>query len=753
MNFATRLALSFARLPAILILVWCGCSSLVTAAPQTPLEPASDSLQWAFDGQFRVGQWTGVRIVSAQQGAPPQEAPKKNAPTQEAAADPWGELELETIDGDGVRAQYRDRGPQSGAYKSAWRYIVPSATSAPLVLRDAEGKVLQRTRFPDQAIGVDQRRVLVLGDPLGIDQIGKNELLRRAATLATAVVMDPQRLPDHWVGYESIDTLVITATAAPMLAELSEPVIDAMVHWVQRGGSVLITIGDSGATAYQQSSLIRRLVPFESQPQVLPMEPAPIEAFTSAQQRLAGFNAAVLPFHVGQPLLVGRTLDRRPMAVAMQYRVGLGRVVAIAADLDQAPFAAWPRRTDLILGLMPDLVPEDKDPSANRRTHDANYTDIAGQMRATLDRFPSDARLPFSIVAFGLVGLFFFIGPLDYLLVNRWLKRPLMGWLTFPVMILASSGMLVYWSSRDDGQQLRTNHIEIVDVNAITKTGRGFRVDYLYSPQAGRFDLQLAIADRFQAALGQEQLSGPLMSPFGYAGATYGGIQINVEDQRLPAYQVVVDRDAADLSSRIEQTPLASGSSKGVTAAWNFEFASSVEQGLHRRRRTELAGSLVNPLPVDVLDGMILDRDKVYILPSRFRAGATIPSVEDLRPRVLRWLLTGRKKTDDSTVSKRWDPADDTDIKRVGDVLAFYNIAGGESYTGLSNEPLRRLDLSEILTDDRALLIGRLEQPSTTLAIEQPQADGTPATLDAQAGQTVSIVRVLLPVDLVRTGN
>ncbi|QEG43296.1 hypothetical protein [Roseimaritima ulvae] len=755
MNSASRSLSSFAPLHAIFILVWCGLSSVAAAAPQAsaepqtpaapqaPVEPASDSLQWAFDGQFRVGQWTGVRIVPGQQ----EGAAGKDA------TDPWGELELETIDGDGVRVRYRDQGPQAGSYKSPWRYVVPSATSAPLLLRDAAGNVLQRTRFPDQAIAVEQRRVLVLGDPMGIDQIGRNEMLGRDATLATAVIRDPQRLPDHWIGYESIDTLVITATASPMLAELSEPVIDAIVGWVQRGGSVLVTIGDSGAEAYQRSSLIRRLVPFESEPLSLPMEPAPIEAFTSAQQRLEDFNAVVLPFHVGQPLLVGRTVERRPMAMAMQYRVGLGQVVAIAADLDQAPFADWPRRTDLILGVMSGLIPEDQDPSSGRATHDANYTDIAGQLRATLDRFPSDARIPFSVVAFSLVGLFFFIGPLDYLLVNRWLKRPLVGWLTFPLLILASSVFLVYWSTRDDGQQTRTNHIEIVDINAITKTGRGFRTDYLFSPQAGRFDMQLDIAEGFQPAVDSERLSGPLLSPFGYSGSTYGGIQVNVEDQRLPAYQIVLDRSDRLLGSRVEQAPLASGSSKGFTATWSFDFRSPVEQGLQRLRRRELAGSLVNPLPVDVLDGMILDRDKVYMLPSRFRAGATISRVEDLRPRVLRWLLTGRKKTDDSTVSKRWEPADDSDIERVGEVLAFYNIAGGESYTGLSNEPLRRLDLSEILTDDRALLIGKLEQPSTSLAISQQQADGTAVAVDATGGQTVSMVRVLLPVEVVRTGK
>ncbi len=36
------------------------------------------------------------------------------------------------------------------------------------------------------------------------------------------------------------------------------------------------------------------------------------------------------------------------------------------------------------------------------------------------------------------------IGPLDYLLLNRVFGRPLLGWLTFPIVAIGLSMVLVY---------------------------------------------------------------------------------------------------------------------------------------------------------------------------------------------------------------------------------------------------------------------------------------------------------------------
>lgn len=677
----------------------------------------------AFDGAYRVGRWTAVKVPSL------------------------GAWQLETVDGDGVRVRYTDQ----AELPSRWRYVIPGRASAPLVVRrvdpaaeaprTAEPVTLQ-PRFGDQPVAEDRRWVLVLGDSLGIDELGANALIGREGRFQTTVVREAEDLPDHSLGYQAIDTLVITASGLPLLKQLDDRVRGALRKWVEHGGRVVISLGASGQSLYEQSELVRELIPFQSPPLVVPMQPVAIEAAVNSDVRLERFEAVTLPTQGGEPLLIGRTQDRLSIAFAMRYRYGFGQVFAIAAALDEAPFADWPQRSELLTSLVPALRVEGRASSQPRLSSEINYRDIAGQLRATLDRFESFATLPFAIVAAGLMILFVLVGPFDFWLVNRWLGRPLLGWISFPLLIAVVSIGLVWFVSRGPRRSLVNNRFEVIDINAVQGSGRGFRWDFVYAPQAERFRMQPAWAD---ATAGLASELRPLHSaPYGFAGPTFGGVELQVEDPRLPAYDVAVQPADVGWASSVVDAPLAAASSKGVGTWWDFPFEFSKPSRLERVRRTELRGPLSNPLPVDVLDGMLLDRDTVYMLPSRFRAGDTIRQVEDLRPRVFRWLLTGRKQTEELTTSERWNQADDRDLKRLGEVLTFYGEAGGESYTGLTNVPLERLDLSGWLTDDRVLLIGRLEEPATEMQFDRTTDD---AESEVVVGKSVSIVRVLLPVE------
>ncbi len=71
-------------------------------------------------------------------------------------------------------------------------------------------------------------------------------------------------------------------------------------------------------------------------------------------------------------------------------------------------------------------------------------------------------------------------------------------------------------------------------------------------------------------------------------------------------------------------------------------------------------------------------------------------------------------------------------------VMSLYDVAGADAYIGLSNDTLNRLDMSESIRLNYALIIGWTEEPATQLEIDGrliPEAN------------TESIVRLLLPVD------
>ena len=114
-----------------------------------------------------------------------------------------------------------------------------------------------------------------------------------------------------------------------------------------------------------------------------------------------------------------------------------------------------------------------------------------------------------------------------------------------------------------------------------------------------------------------------------------------------------------------------------------------------------------------------------------------------LRGRLLNMIQeqrTGRPSTavDDQLQRIAYDP-DRTDALTCELVTSFYQTLGGEGYTGLRNESLRRLDLSETIQLKRAVLFGRLTLPPV-----QFQLDGR--QLPAQE-QSV-MVRLILPVQV-----
>jgi hypothetical protein len=65
----------------------------------------------------------------------------------------------------------------------------------------------------------------------------------------------------------------------------------------------------------------------------------------------------------------------------------------------------------------------------------SGLTDLATQFLRTADEFESVERVS-TWTVMGLMLLYLFIiGPIDYLVVHRILKRPRWTWVTFPLMV------------------------------------------------------------------------------------------------------------------------------------------------------------------------------------------------------------------------------------------------------------------------------------------------------------------------------
>jgi hypothetical protein len=699
------------------------------------------------DGHYRVGCWTAVRVVDL--GGDDLGGDRLDGGKPQRSV-------LETRDGDGVRVAYEQVGSLS---RGDWGYAVPGTEAAPLIIRGPSG-ILASTRFPiagspsrgASMVPSEMPWIVALGDPLGVNEIGANPLLRRDALMAVSMPDRAAGFPDSVLGYQGVDLMMIGGSSRDILRELNDDQRAAMVGWVLGGGRVFLTLGEHGLELLDAAPWLLELLPFEADELTTTMlDPSAIETFTSSQTPLRPFNGVVLPKKQGRTLVTGRTTRRVSVPFAMQYTAGFGEITVIAADLEDELFASWPERLDLITRLTGSiLVPRQADTSVSSRA--TAYDDLAGQMRVTLDQFPIKRTFAFSIVSLILMGLIAAIGPLDYLLVNRLLGRPLLGWLSVPLIAIGLSAVLMLQSTpvvaesdsadRDEDRGLRCNRLEFVDIDATTGLGRGFSASYLYSHPANLIDVDVSGTPALESI--SAGVDWALTTQFGYPGDSFGGIQIAIEDARLPTYRVSTDQVGDTIYGALRRVPLAPRSSKSLATRFRFSPQLPEARPMARRRGSQLLqGELINPLPIDLLDGMLIYRNWVYLLPTRFPAAARIGAVEDLRQKNFRWQLSRQKSLEENvTETEKWDPAMKDSLARVAEMLMFHDAVGGARYTSLKDDPLSFLDLTGTLTEDRCMLVARVAQPLTRLV--------TTAAADDQyvpEGETLSMIRLLLPVE------
>lgn len=739
------------------ILLWLAVAGSQMAGP---VFAQSGKVAIGIDGLYRIGRWTGVRVPAG---------------TAEASI-----ASVETRDGDGVEVRYVERPARppvesdlstphelaasagatgiDGAGGSEWKYLIPGSEAAPLIIRAHDGTITS-TRFPTVGspsrgpamIPLEMPWLVVFGDAIGVDRIGANELLERDALVAVSQPDAPEDLPDSSLGYDGIDMIMMSGSGSQLLGRLSELQQQAIIDWITDGGRLLLTLGESTPELLDAAPWLLSLLPIQ-EPEVARMEPSTIETFTSSQTPLPPFAGVILPNDQGQVLIQGRTTRRQAAAIAAEYIVGFGRITVIAADLENEPFASWPERLDLITQLTGSILTFNQEP-AGRRNRTTAYNDLAGQVRSSLDQFEVKRKYAFSVVALILMALIAVIGPLDYLFLNRLLDRPLLGWITFPIVAIGLSALLVFESRRAGaGQDLsarvngdrQCNRIEIVDIDSTRGVGRAFTLNYLYSHPAVLADVQVTESESLNRMA--QQTGRMLTVPFGYPGESFGGIQIAIEDSRLPVYEVAGQLESRSsggqtLRSSLLGMPLASRSSKGIMTRSRFVPAMGPQPALPRRPGSELLrGELVNPLPVDLMNGLLIYQNWVYLLPTRFPAGGRISSIDTLRQKNFRWQLSRQQAVESVSETKPWDPSDLSSTERIAEMLMFHGAVGGTRYTTLQHGPLSFLDLSHVLKDDRCVLMGRIDDSATDFRTIIGDTTTEPP------GDRLTFVRVVIPV-------
>ena len=705
---------------------------------------AQNSVLVGIEGIYRVGHWTGIRRID-------------DKPIES----------IRTRDGDGVEVIYRQSETVTG---NRWCYAIPGSEAAPLILESASAPILE-TRFPTQGspsrgaamIPLSMPWVVAIGDALGIDQFNANKLLERDASVAVSKPENGKGLPDSELGYAGVSLIVVGGSGKEILRELSEDQQQAIINWVQSGGRLLLTLGSSSTALLEQSPWLKRLVPL-TEITIAKIDPSALETFTSSQKPLDAFEGLRLPTNQGSTLLMGRTLKREPTPLVVEYNAGLGQVIAVSADLEDRLFEEWPERMDLLTQIVGKIIEPDQE-LAGQKNRSTAYNDLAGQLRTTLDQFEIKKGYSFSFLSLIILAFLAFIGPLDFFLLNHFLGRPMLGWITFPASAIGICVLLVLESRAVDDPATalaskatasnsvvdttvppcsqQWNRLEVIDIDTTIQMGITRSLHYLYSHNPKILNVRIESSDTMdQIGVAKEPR---LTTPFGYPGESFGGIQIGLEDSRLPFYSVNFE-ESRD-STSIQGMPIASRSSKGIESRVAFTPTLNNEEPVTRRPGSELLqGKLTNPINADILNGMLIYRNWTYLLPTRFPAGSKINSLDTLRQKNFRWQLSRQQALESSSETEPWNPADTKALDRIGEMILFHEAAGGTRYTTLRHAPLSSLDLSHVLSDDRCILFGQLENAATKIDLQED--DGKPLQ-----GRRETFVRVILPVIDVRNSR
>src|SRR5690606_23387007 len=142
---------------------------------------------------------------------------------------------------------------------------------------------------------------------------------------------DPADFPDHWIGYDAVDLLLITTRDVEPIQQLSKPQFEALRRWVEMGGRLLLSIGRSGDQLLAaDDSPWAQLVPgrFEG---VAPLRSTSgLEMFANATERLEPMPAVELSDVGGLARVHDGVGARRDQPLVIDNPHGLGRVTFIA---------------------------------------------------------------------------------------------------------------------------------------------------------------------------------------------------------------------------------------------------------------------------------------------------------------------------------------------------------------------------------------------------------------------------------------
>ncbi len=711
-----------------------------------------------FDGHFKVGCWTPVWVGIAGD-----------------AAGRTLRVEATTIDNDGVRvsvaAPLETSDEPVDEIRPVLLYTKVGRIGAPIHVRlIADGETVA-SRFelspnedsdaarPFRSLPATSQLIV----HLGASRVGLDEAFRRqnggesGTARNVAHVPDIDALPVDWFGYEGVDVLVLTTADAELIRRLAgdRQRFAAVERWLELGGRVVVLAGgEAMPELLGEGGALAALVPGTVAEVVRLPETGALEHFAKSEVPLVpGGRATILvPQLVGAEGNIEVYAGRRPGDLPLVVRAarGLGEAAFVAVDLSAPPFDTWPGRKAFLQAVLKPYLSEGEAGQAAPSLVVRGYDDLSGALRQRLGRsFAGVAPFTFAVVTVLAIAYLVVLGPVDYLLVHRWLRRPWVGWVSFPLVVLVfglAAMALGDWRTAGGaaaggtaaggtapGGAARVNRLELVDIDTATGQARGTFWATLYSPRAEQFDLALDV----ETLAGAHAEPEVLLSWWGLPGVGIGGMQSAATDLGMVRGGY---RYGPELASLVD-VPVLTSSTKSLLARWTGSGAGVIEAKL--ADRDGLAeGFITNRTELPLRNLRLLYNGWAYRLGS-LGPGRRIDVGDDLSPRRVKTIVTQAALGPASAGRDEGQVfvAQQATAEQILSLMMFHGAAGGFDFARLTNDYQAYCDFSRLLDLGRAILVADVPTRGSRLV---DAGSGKP--LADEPGETAVVYRFVLPV-------
>ncbi|MBN2474148.1 MAG: hypothetical protein JXB62_06055 [Pirellulales bacterium] len=722
------------------------------------------SVQIGFDGRYKVGVWTPIRItLQPGRGEPPADRVVVTVPDGDGVPSRFSApfapgdstatvyarlgrvrsrlaVEIQE-DGQTIAQKVFEADPAATGFQGD-RYPSAIAAERPVIVSIAAGAGTNPRSGAESAVEPDVESGMG-SDPLGVQAAIVSPQQRPEQQPVAVALAGFDELPERWFGYEGVDVLVLSTSRPQCFADLKpdSPQIVALDNWIRMGGKLVFCVGLQAERVLAEDGPLRQFAPGRLEEMLTLRQAAELEGYAVSSSAIAGPADGVRP-SLRVPRLAGveGRIEAGNAALPLVIRTarGFGQVVFLAADLDGPPLDRWKDRPLLVRRLigLPEVA--DDESQADAAVMYYGFNDVAGQMRSALDQFGDVRIVPFWAVVVLIFVYILLIGPGDYLFLRKIARRMQWTWLTFPTIVLGVCLAAYVLAYALKGNRLRFNEVDLVDVDAVSGQVRGTAWANVFSPRMESFQ---RLSLRPQLPDGTAAPNAELLfSWMGLPGSALGAMNPKTISPVLwkEAYEFSPELDA------VQNVPIPVWSTKSFTARWRARTVVGIEAELSDDGQS-LSGTVTNRLGYALSDCLLVFDRYAYKLET-LDPGESVTIDAWLSRSELKTLLTERKfvaaeeKGGFRTLATPYDQSS-VELPYVLRVMMFFEAAGGRRYTHLHNGYQRFVDFSDLLETGRAILVGRA--PADRRGAELLR-DGRP--ISEQQDRHLTMYRFVFPV-------